>query len=205
MTRTLFVVPMKDLALAKTRLTSALAHNARQNLAETLFIRTLDFLAPIIAHHSASIAVVTGARRPQEIARAKGIEVIEEPISADLNTALNHASKSAVDQGFDRIFILPADLASPESTDIEILLAVDADVVICPSQDGGTNALLVSPPNAMRFQFGPNSAQHHARTATKLGLTTQVTPCGSLGFDVDTAACLSRAIAEVPELAMAVA
>ena len=205
MTRTLFLVPMKDPSLSKSRLTDALAHDARRNLAETLYTRTLDFLAPFVVRDSARLAVVTNAARPVEIARSKGVNVIAEPRGSDLNIALRYAAQQASIEGFDRICILPADLASPESADIERLLAVDADVVVCPSQDDGTNALLVSPPSALQFQFGQNSAQHHLKAATEAGLTTQMVPCDSLSFDVDTAACLSRAIAEVPEIAMAVA
>ena len=74
-------------------------------------------------------------------------------------------------------------------------------MTICPASDDGTNALLVSPPDALPFLYGPKSAQMHFAAAQERGLAAQFLALDSLSFDIDTNTCLDRALQEVPELA----
>ena len=205
MKTTLFLVPMKDPSVAKTRLSGSLNTDARRKLAEALYKRTLAFLTPIARRAQADLAVVTGASRPAEIARDLGVTTIPEPFGADLNAALQNAASFASRRGYARICIIPADLAAPRADDLETLLHLDGDVVICPSQDGGTNALLVSPPSAIDFQFGLGSARRHMQAGRARGLSVRQVTCDSLSFDIDTEACLNQALVAVPDLAKAVA
>lgn len=69
------------------------------------------------------------------------------------------------------ILVLPSDLAALSVTDVQGMLtaarqAGERCVVIAPDRHGrGTNALLLKPPDAIDFAFGPNSALRHARRA----------------------------------------
>ncbi|MEM7270263.1 MAG: 2-phospho-L-lactate guanylyltransferase [Pseudomonadota bacterium] len=200
MTKTLITVPMKDPRAAKTRLGDTLDDGGRRRLARLLYRRTLDFLRPIGRESGAELAVVTGSAEAAQLARGAGFEVIEEDVETTLSEAAGRAAEWASARGFERLCIIPADLAAPDPADVLRLLSHEADVAICPSVDRGTNALLVAPPDAISFRYGPNSATLHLAEAEANGLSAAMMPLESLSFDIDTSACLNRARSEAPEL-----
>ena len=58
-------------------------------------------------------------------------------------------------------------------------------VRLVQSQDGGTNALVMAPPGAIPFRFGPGSAARHRRQAERRGLPVESVPLPSLATDID--------------------
>lgn len=205
MTKTLIAVPMKDPSVSKTRLEATLPHTARMRLVRLLYRRTLEFLRPVAEAHGAGIAVVTGSQSVAALAQTCDVRVIREPEYSGLNAALTHVARLASEEEYQRLCIIPADLAAPAPEDVHALLQSQTDVTLCPSTDDGTNALLLSPPEAIRFRYGPGSAHLHIRHAEAEGLTTSLLPLESLSFDIDTSSCLSRAIRSVPEIERACA
>src|SRR5436190_796362 len=95
----------------------------------------------------------------------------------------------------------PADLAS-------LLARGESDgmqVVIVPDRHGsGTNALMISPPDAFQPSFGPDSLNRHLTMAQEAGLKHSVEEVASLSHDVDTPDDLG-ALADVLEDRRAVA
>ena len=75
-------------------------------------------------------------------------------------------------------------------------------MVIVPDRHGaGTNALLLSPPDAIEPSFGPGSFARHAARAREAGVAARVAALPSLGLDVDTPddlAALRSALATRP-------
>jgi 2-phospho-L-lactate guanylyltransferase len=70
-----------------------------------------------------------------------------------------------------------------------LALAADSDrcVVIAPDRHGqGTNALLLRPPDVIDFQFGPRSAQMHARRALDAGAQLRWFRSDSICLDLDS-------------------
>lgn len=201
MSRTLISVPMKDPAKSKTRLAHALDPRARARLACLLYRRTLDVLAQVVAQTGDTLSVVTCSETAVEIAEEYGVDVLSEPENAGLSHAVHLAAQHALRKGYQRLCIIPADLAAPSLDDLLIFLESSASVTLCPSTDQGTNALLVSPPDAITFQYGLQSAIRHTKHAQAQGLTTRVVHLESLSFDVDTDACLTRAMDGVPDIA----
>ncbi|MEL6233579.1 MAG: 2-phospho-L-lactate guanylyltransferase [Pseudomonadota bacterium] len=201
MTRTLITVPMKALGGSKTRLSGHISDMQRDRLVRLLYRRTLAFLQPVARAGRADLAVVTASPEAAALAAAHGFAVIDEPQSAGLCGAAQRAAAWAVAADYDRLCILPADLAAPLEGDLDRLLSCKADMVLCPSTDRGTNALLLSPPDAIRFRYGPHSTLRHLEEAKARGLDAVVLPLDSLSFDIDTATCLTRAMAEVPAFA----
>jgi 2-phospho-L-lactate guanylyltransferase len=199
MKRTLITVPMKEPSRSKTRLANALSEDEREILVRFLYRRTLAFLGPIAARTGAVLSVVTSSETAASIARDAGYWVIPEPEGCDLSQAVTEAAIWARQRVFAALCVLPADLVAPKETDVLRLLSSEADVTICPSLDRGTNALLVSPPGAMRFRFGPQSALRHLEEAEDKGLRGVIMPMESLRFDLDTSACLRRAILQQPD------
>ena len=87
---------------------------------------------------------------------------------------------------------MPADLPLLTLADVERLwrdsqqLYSARAMVIAPDSRGeGTNALLVRPPGALRYQFGPGSFQRHCEQARELGMAWHVHRSTRLGLDVD--------------------
>ncbi|MEM6941239.1 MAG: 2-phospho-L-lactate guanylyltransferase [Pseudomonadota bacterium] len=200
MPRTLITVPIKEAAAAKTRLAGDLTPAARVRLVDLLFRRTLDVVQPLTGA-AVDLAVITGCPRAASVAEARGLRVIAEPPGAGLNGAVCEGARRAEAEGYDRLCVIPADLAAPDPADLLRLLASRAAVTVVPSTDLGTNALLIAPPGAITFHYGPQSAQKHLRAAEARGLTTCLMPLDSLSFDIDTSACLARAIQTAPEIA----
>jgi 2-phospho-L-lactate guanylyltransferase len=87
------------------------------------------------------------------------------------------------------VLVLPADLPLISRDDIVELLrrAVDPPVVvIAPDRHGkGTNALLISPPGLIEYDFGENSFQRHSERAKQAGARLEVVELPSLGLDLD--------------------
>ena len=77
MTRTLIVVPMKDLFASKTRLAGTLSNSARNKLVHLLYEKTLNFLIPIAAMEKVEIAVVTKCKHAKKIANKLSIQIID--------------------------------------------------------------------------------------------------------------------------------
>ena len=58
-------------------------------------------------------------------------------------------------------------------------------MVIAPSHDGGTNALLLHPPQTLTFAFGEQSFARHCTLAEQMRLTYHVFKSPTLSFDLD--------------------
>ncbi len=195
----LIAIPMKDLSECKTRLASCLGEKARSNLARLLYIRTLEFITPIALENGFDLAVVTNSTEAINIASAFKAQIIHEPPFGTLSKAVKLASDWACINKYDRFCVIPADLVAPDPGEMKKFLNSKAIVTICPSVDQGTNALMLSPPNAIEFHYGPRSSIAHFNSAMKAGLKPVLMPFESLSFDLDQTDCLDRAFAIVPE------
>jgi 2-phospho-L-lactate/phosphoenolpyruvate guanylyltransferase len=89
------------------------------------------------------------------------------------------------------VLLIPGDTPMLDPVEIDALLARAEDdgmqVVIVPDRHGtGTNALLITPPDAFEPSFGPESLQRHLSAAQEAGLGHSVEEVSSLLYDVDT-------------------
>ena len=179
------VIPMKDPAEAKTRLGDSLPAKARAALTRTLFRQTLRVLRSVDA--SLHIVVVTSSDAIRAICYPFRVTLLDDP-GEGLNAAAHAGAMYAAHHRFDAVCILPGDLADPQSSDLSALFAVSREVpsvIIAPAHDGGTNALVVTPPDAIAFAYGPDSCAAHQRSAEAAGLPCLVKPLPSLLYDVD--------------------
>ena len=182
----LFIIPMKDPLVAKSRLADVLPDAVRARLAMALFRRMLGFLAE--AQPEVDVLVVSESA------------VIKAEVDAGfllqkgqgLNAAIAEGAAWAKAQGYAAICVLPADLADPSAADLSRLLALGAGVSLAPAHDGGTNALLVSPPDAIAFCYGTGSSRAHQKAAEAAGVPCTIIPLESFRYDIDTSADLVR-------------
>lgn len=176
---------MKDPADAKTRLADSLSPIQRSVLASRLFAGNLDFLQGCREVGRFDLAVISSSPRSAALARQRGIELIEERGAQGLSAAATQAAAWAKNCGYERMAIVPGDLARPEAKDLLDFLQSEQPLCICPASDGGTNALLLSPPDAIEFCYGPDSSRLHSQQGLLNGLECRVMKHCSLSYDID--------------------
>ncbi|UTW03250.1 2-phospho-L-lactate guanylyltransferase [Amphritea atlantica] len=188
------VIPMKSPERSKSRLAKVLSRNQRKKLTLGLFEKNLRFFRQRYPQHN--LLVVTESKRIQEISESHGAEVLlEEEKLAGLNAAVTLAAEYNARRGIETQLVIPGDIEAIDFNEIECLLSHRLSVpsvVVCPSYDGGTNAIMTTPPNVLPFSFGPDSCQIHLLAAFEEGLHFTRLFLESLSFDVDRPEDLDR-------------
>ena len=93
------------------------------------------------------------------------------------------------------MLIIPADLPllAPEDLDnIFSMAPPNPSIVISPSYDGGTNALLCTPPDVILPQFGFNSFRKHISRASSNGISCSIYHSDRVSCDIDLPKDLNR-------------
>ena len=105
-----------------------------------------------------------------------------------LNPALEQARAAAPVTPGDALLVLPSDLPLLTSGDLDELYDLMLEgpgVVIAPSHDGGTNALLLRPSHALPYAFGEASFARHCELARDAGLPCRIYHSATLALDID--------------------
>jgi len=181
------IIPVKPLRRGKSRLSGVLSLEARTALNHYLLSNTLEILATV-PEIEYSLVV---SRDPEAltIAREYGARTVQEQGSPQLNVALTRATMVALSHSVQGVLIVPADLPLLTVDDIHevIKLAVDPPVVvITPDRHHqGTNALLISPPGLIQYEYGPDSFHRHCTQAEKARARLEICERGSVALDID--------------------
>ncbi len=185
--RTIAILPVKSFAAAKQRLTEGLAPEQRQALAEVMFCDVLLAISQATAIDA--LVVVTRGARAREIAVARGAQVVADQQRGH-NDAAMIGIEAAIRDGADRVLLVPGDCPALAGPELDLLLArpiKPPSVLIVPDRHGtGTNALVLTPPDALAPSFGPGSCARHVREARVGGVHAEVVEVRSLANDVDT-------------------
>lgn len=182
------LIPVKVLSSAKTRLSPLLDDDARRALTLAMYRDTLD--AALACPALDAVAAVTRDDELLSIAEEAGAQPMPEP--GGLNEALDSAARTLASRsGVERLLVLAADLPLARAADIAAVVDASADVAIVPSNDGGTNAMALTPA-AFAFRYGPDSARLHAEAAGEAGLSVERLDLPDLALDIDTPADLER-------------
>lgn len=179
-------IPVKSLALGKSRLSDALDLERRIQLTHESLRRVVHVLQN--THGIAQIVLVSMDEAVAEWAQLWRVTFLREE-KHGLNEALRQARRHFAHA--PAILILHSDLVAVSVTDIEAMIAfcdaAQAGVVIAPDRHGhGTNALLLKPPEVIDFAFGPNSAQHHIAHAEAQGIQPALYHSQSISLDLDS-------------------
>ncbi len=209
------IIPVKRFGAAKQRLLEDLDGPGRAALVRAMLA---DVLAAIAGSELIErVIVVTGERRAERIAlrgarpAAQPLEVLREPHDIGHSEAATLGIVRAQALGASCVALLPGDcpLLDPAELDAALERMRSGRVAIVPDRHGaGTNALLLSPPNAISPAFGPDSSSRHADRASRAGHEVAVEPLDSLGLDVDTPddlGALAEALGRAPDRAPATA
>lgn len=174
------VVPLRSPGAGKTRLSPTLDTDARAALAGAM-------LADVVAAlRGADLEVVVAAGGPAAAAAASALQVaavVDPPTARSLDDAVEHARRAVAPD--TALLVVQADLPLLRSADVEALLAAEAPVVLAPTSDGGTSALLRRPSSVIATAYGRRSADRHARLAHAAGVPVAVVDRPGLALDVD--------------------
>ena len=186
---TIAILPVKSFGAAKQRLGSALGAGSRQALAQAMFSDVLASLRRVPGVDA--VAVVTSDRLAESAALGERVEVLHDSEMAGQSAAALIGIRYAQAHGFDRVLLVPGDTPLLDPGEVQDLLDIGEErglgAVIVPDRHGtGTNALLLSPPDAMVPSFGPGSRERHVAGAAAAGLRYAVEEEPSLVLDVDT-------------------
>ncbi len=190
LSRLVVLVPLAGLEEAKSRLGATLDAEERQALVLGLLDRTVR--AADNVETVAAVVVVSPDPVVLRAASAAGATPVRQS-DVGLNEGLRAAARWATADGATAILTLAGDLPGVTSDAIRSLVAAAAGarvggrplVAIVADRHGrGTNALLVSPPDAIGFAFGPGSRAAHRAAADTVGAVV-VEPDGPLALDLD--------------------
>jgi 2-phospho-L-lactate guanylyltransferase len=182
---TTVVIPVKAFVIAKSRLSSILSLEQRQQLSKEMFLHVLkSSRCPLVRDQ----IVVTSDRHVIRLATEQGtIPILEE--GNGLNNALAQATRHIAQRETPSILILPSDLPFIKPQDIENIFNLAKEeraVIISPCHRGsGTNALFVKPPGILEYAFGEQSFERHKLLAFQSGIIPKIYRSHNIEFDLD--------------------
>ena len=181
------LVPVKRLGAGKSRLLGSLRRDAIERLTLAMLGDILEALTRV--SQVDRIAVVTPDRVVGAAAEAAGAEALVRS-DPGLNPSLDAAGAELARRGATRLLVVLGDVAGAEAADLAALFdALDGlgwrGVVLAPSRDGGTSALLRAPHDLVPNHFGKESAAAHRDLARSRGVPYSELPLPSLAIDLD--------------------
>lgn len=185
------VVPVKNLGSSKRRLSAVFTPQERGQL-------TLAMLEDVLAALKASVVdevlVVGENLQVKQIAEKHHASYLSTAKN-DLNPALEEAADWCIQHGAESVLVLPADVPLVSTKEINRIIQLDVGkcgVVLSPSSNGGTNALLQHPPNLIPTCFGAGSFLAHIREAYVRSVSVRLHFSPELATDIDSAEDLQK-------------
>ncbi len=187
-------VPVKTLSNAKQRLAPALSPVLRRGLMLAMVADVLDALTETSG--LSGILVITADQDVLRAAARTGVTCVAQSGDIGHAAAADEAARLVATRfQADAIMMVPADVPLAKAADFSEVIAAHArpGCTIVPSwDDDGSNCLLLSPPCAMPFLFGPDSFRRHRRQAAQRDIKMRVLRNRNIGHDIDTKSDLDR-------------
>lgn len=185
MRETCTILPLKAFGKAKSRLSSILSIAERATIARLM---AMDVLQALSAVPEAGRIVIAGqGAEHTRLAAQFHCDFVEDDPALDVSENVARAARLPTVAHAETLFYLPADLPLLTARDIHALLAQNGEgLTLCrASRDGGTNAMLATPPVAASFSFGSHSAGRHAAAARAAGWPVSVLDIAAFQRDID--------------------
>jgi 2-phospho-L-lactate guanylyltransferase len=193
------VVPVKERDHAKERLASLLPPALRQALALAMLEDVLAALAA--APGLVGLIVVTIDSAARRAALDYGARVLEDGARDGHTGAVTAAARLLAAEGQSGMLTVPGDIPLVTSEEIGLIVAAHRPApsfTIVPSHDEhGSNAILISPPDAVPLRFGVDSFFPHLRAAAARGIDPTVLRLPGVALDIDNPEDLA-AFARIP-------
>ena len=181
------LIPVKDLARAKQRLSATLAQPGRTRLARAM----LEDVFAAVAGVGLGVRVFVVSSDPGALAaaRARGWECLPESSQHSESHSVDAASRICAARGITALLRLPIDIPLARASDIAAVLAAcpaSPGAVLVPSRSAnGTNALLRTPPGLFPSHFGPGSLNRHLEEAGRCRAYARLLRNPRIELDVD--------------------
>ena len=181
------IIPVKETQGAKQRLAPVLSAALRQELALAMLEDVLEAVAGVAGLGGAILVTVD----PQAgaLAHRYGMQTLAEGAHDGHTGAVNAGARYLKAQGRRTMLTLPGDLPLVTAAEIEALIAAHGPApafTISPAHDDlGSNAILMSPPQAVPLRFGEDSFFPHLEAARAQGIEPCVLRLAGIAFDID--------------------
>lgn len=189
---------MKRFSAAKQRLAAGVDDERRPELVAAMLADVLEAIGE--ARSVERTIVVTSEPRAEDLAAAAGAELVPDPDEGGHSGAALAGVARAEELGARSAVLLPGDCPLLDGRELERLLTgmPERYAAIVPDRHGtGTNALALTPPDAIRPAFGEGSCARHVAAARKAGVPFAVEGLPSLALDLDTPADVIALIREL--------
>lgn len=178
------LVPVKELAYAKSRLRGAVPGIPHRDLVLALVLDTVD--AALACPAVATVVVVSSDETVAAAARDLGAKALPDRPDGGLNAALIHGASAA---GAGPLAALAGDLPALRAADLAaVLTTVTARGYVRDAVGTGTTLLATAAGTPLDPRFGVDSARAHAASGA-----VELPAPDSVRCDVDTAADLATA------------
>lgn len=188
------IVPVKDTAAAKQRLAPTLPPHLRQGLALAMLEDVLTALAA--ARGLAGRLLVTIDPEAMRLAARYGAVCIADGALDGHTGAVSAAARRLARERRGALLTLPGDIPLVTASEIERLIAAHRPApsfTIAPSHDEkGSNAIIMSPPDAVELRFGDDSFFPHLAAAEACGIAPTVLHLPGIALDIDNPADLAH-------------
>jgi 2-phospho-L-lactate guanylyltransferase len=181
------VIPIKDTNSAKQRLAEAAPAAFRRDFALAM---AEDVLAALTGtRRLAGIIVVTIDPEATALARRYGGRVWEDGALDGHTGAVTAAGRRLAAEGAAGMLTVPGDIPTITAEEIDAVVAAHLPApsfTIVPAHDElGSNAILMSPPDAVPLRFGDDSFFPHLAAAEACGIKPTVLHLPGIAFDID--------------------
>jgi 2-phospho-L-lactate guanylyltransferase len=181
----MILVPVKNLADAKQRLSPVLSPQERFALAQAMCEDVLQALARWQSRPA--VMVVTSDSFARDLAARFNFEVVPDNNSGETN-AIEMATAVCRERGADSTLVVPADIPLIDGSELQKIVdsAPAGGAVLVPDAAGrGTNAAWRSPGDLFPLRFGNDSFLPHLAAAKATGLPCVVLELPGIARDVD--------------------
>jgi 2-phospho-L-lactate guanylyltransferase len=182
----MILVPVKNLANAKQRLSAVLGPEERCELARAMCQDVLEAVARWRGRPE--VAVVTSDPFATELALRLDFQVIPDELNPGETGAIEMATTVCRERGARSSLVIPADIPLIEESELQQIMdsAEGAGTVLVPDEAGrGSNAVLRSPADLFPLRFGNDSFLPHLAAARATGLRCVVLELPGIALDVD--------------------
>jgi len=181
------IIPVKETQGAKQRLSPVLPAPLRQALALAMLEDVLAAVAGVSGLGGAIL--VTVDPQAEMLARRYGTATLADGAHDGHTGAVNAGARYLVAQGRQTLLTLPGDLPLVTAAEIEQLIEAHGPApafTIAPAHDDlGSNAILMSPPQAVPLRFGEDSFFPHLAAARAKGIEPRIMRLPGVAFDID--------------------
>ncbi len=181
------IIPIKPLRRGKSRLSSILSEQEREDLNHNLLIHSINCLKQV--KEVDQIVVISHDPAALSFSREFGVKTIQENRNTNLNNALRKATQAAKAFSASKILVIPADLPLILPEDLSELISKSKsapEIIISPDRKMyGTNALFINPTGIMDYDFGQWSFKKHIEQAERKKIRVEIYNNDRIGFDLD--------------------